>query len=69
MSRDNRKDHRYFMFVTSQAQKDILRVHSDKWLFRAFSKAQIQATTLFFIRVNSVSAKVVLDIDTGRIIL
>lgn len=41
MSRDNRKNHRYFMFVTSQAQEDILRVHSDKWLFKAFPKAQI----------------------------
>lgn len=67
MSRDNRKDHRYFMFVTSQAQEDILRVHSDEWLFRAFPKAQIQATTLFPIRVDSVSANAVLDRDTGRI--
>lgn len=67
MSRDNRKDHRYFMFITSRAQKDIFRVHSDKWLFRAFPKAQIQATKLFPIRINNMSVNAIFDIDKGRI--
>lgn len=38
MSRDNCKDHRYVVFVTTQVQEDALRVHIDEWLLKAFSK-------------------------------
>lgn len=38
MSRDSRKDHRYFVFVVSQAHEDGLRVHLDDWLPKSFQK-------------------------------
>lgn len=67
MSRDNRKDHRYFVLVTTQAQEELLRIHKDEWLLKAFPKAEIQATTLCPIRVDSVNASAILDANTGRI--
>ncbi len=30
ISRDNRKDHRYFVLVTTQAQEELLRIHKDE---------------------------------------
>ncbi len=67
MSRDNRKDHRYFVFVTTQAQEELLRIHKDEWLLKAFPKAEIQATTLYPMRVDCVNANSILDANTGRI--
>ena len=67
MSRDNRKDHQHFVFVTTQAQEELLRIHKDEWLLNAFPKAKIQATTLYAIRVGSVNASAILDANTGRI--
>lgn len=67
MSSDNRKDHRYFLFVASQAHENTLRVHLDEWLFKSFPKAQVQATTLYPIRVDSVNAKAILDPITGHV--
>lgn len=67
MSRDNRKDHRYFMFVASQVEEDALRTHKDEWLLKSFPNAQVQPTTLYPIRVDSVNASTVLDLTTGRV--
>lgn len=67
MSRDNRKDHRYFVFVASQAHEDGLRMHLDDWLPKSFPKAQVQSTTFYPIRVDSVNASAVLDPTTGRV--
>ncbi len=67
MSTDNRKDHRYFVFVTTQAQEELLRIHKDEWLLKAFPKAEIRAITLYPIGVDSVNASVIRDANTGRI--
>lgn len=67
MSRDTRKNHRYFVFVTSHSKKNILRVHSNEWFSKAVPKEYIQASTLFPIQVNSVSANAVFDTITGWI--
>ncbi|MCJ1345717.1 hypothetical protein MMC31_003926 [Peltigera leucophlebia] len=60
MSKDNRKGHRYFLFVALQAHENALRVHLDEWLFKSFPKAQVQSTTFYPIRVDSVNANAVL---------
>ena len=57
MSRDNRKDHRYFVFVSSQAHEDGFRVHLDDWLPKSFPKAQVQSTTFYPIRVDIICWK------------
>lgn len=67
MSRDNRKDHRYFVFIAPQAQENLLRVHLDGWLFKSFPKSQVQSTTFYPLRVDSVNANAVLDSTTGRV--
>lgn len=48
MSRDNRQDHRYFVFIISQIEENLLRIQIDEWLAKAFPKARIQATTYFY---------------------
>ena len=55
MSRDNRQDHRYFVFIRTQVEENLLCIHIDKWLIKAFPKARIQATTFYPIRVDSVN--------------
>ncbi len=67
MSKDNRKNHQHFVFVTTQAQEELLRIHQDECLLNAFPKAEIQATTLYPIRVDSINASAILDANTGRI--
>ncbi len=67
MSRDNRKDHRYFVFVKAQKEEDALRTHLDDWLLKSFPKALVQSTTVYPIRVDSVNAEAVLDPSTGYI--
>ena len=67
ISRDNRKDHRYFVFVTTKAQEELLQIHKYEWPFKDFPKDEIQATTLYPIRVQSVNANAILDANTGRI--
>lgn len=49
MSRDNCKDHSYFMFLTTHSQVNTLRVYLDEWLSKAFLKTHIQANILFLI--------------------
>lgn len=61
MSRDSRKEHRYFMFVKSQKEEDTLRTHLYNWLHRSFPKALVQSTTFYPTRVDSVKAEAVLD--------
>lgn len=39
----------------------------DKWLFKSFPNAQVQSTTFYPVRVDSVNANAVLDATTGRI--
>lgn len=56
ISKDNCKEYWYFLYVVSQAHKNTLCMHLNEWLFKSFSKAQVQAITLYFIRVNSVNA-------------
>ena len=68
MSRDNRQDHRYFLFVTTQVEENLLRIHLDKWLVKVFPKARIQATTFYPIRVDSVNGNAILDSSTGQIL-
>ncbi len=68
MSKDNRQDHRYFLFVATQVEENLLRIHTDEWLLKALPGARIQATTFYPIRVNSVNASAVLDSSTGRIL-
>ena len=68
MSKDNRQDHRYFLFVATQVEENLLRIHTDEWLLKALPKARIQATTFYTIRVDSVNASAVLDSSTGRIL-
>lgn len=67
MSRDNYKDHQYFVFVTTQAQVEILRIHKDEWLLKAFPKAEIQATTIYPITIDSVNANAIFNVNTGHI--
>lgn len=67
MSRDNCKDHQYFVFVTTQAQVELLRIHKDEWLLKAFPKAEIQATIPYPIIIDSVNANAILNVNTGRI--
>lgn len=67
MSRDKRKDHRYFLSIASQAHENTLRVHLDECLFQSFPKAQVQATILYPIRVDSVNANTILDAITGHV--
>ena len=55
------------MFVASQAHEDGLRMHLDDWLPKSFPKAQVQSTTFYPIRVDSVNASAVLDPTTGRV--
>ena len=68
MSRDNRQNHRYFVFVTTQVEESLLRIHIDEWLVKAFPKARIQATTFYPIRADSVNGNAILDSSTGRIL-
>ena len=68
MSKDNRQDHRYFLFVATQVEENLLRIHTDEWLLKALPKARIQATTFYPVRVDSVNASAVLDSSTGRIL-
>ena len=68
MSRYNRKDHRYLVFVTSQGEEDALRTHLDDWLYRSFPKAQVQSITFYPIRVDSLNTSAVLDPSTGRVL-
>lgn len=58
---------RYFVFVSSQAHEDGLRVHLDDWLPKSFPKAQVQSTKFYPIRVDSVNASAVLDPTSGRV--
>lgn len=67
MSRDNRKDHRYFVSVASHDHKSLLRVHLDEWLFKSFPNVQVQSTTFYPTRVDSVNANAVLDATTRRV--
>lgn len=55
------------MFLASQVEKDALCTHKDEWLLKSFLNAQVQSTTLYLIRVDSINASIVLDPTTGRV--
>ncbi len=41
ISKDNRQDHRYFLFVATQVEENLLRIHTDEWLLKALPGARI----------------------------
>ncbi len=68
MSKDKRQNHCYFLFVATQVEENLFRIHTNEWLLKALPGARIEATTFYPIRVDSVNARVVLDSSTGQIL-
>ena len=68
MNKDNKKDHRFYLFFHTEDDEKKAHIYSENWLSTAFPQDKIQLSATYKVKVNNVQADAVIDLVTNRVI-
>ena len=60
MTKDTKRDHKYYLFFSSESEAHKARIHND-WVLLQFPRARIHAPETYTVKVNGVQAQAVLN--------
>lgn len=66
MNKNAKKNHCYFLFLSTKRDKKAVQYHIEKWLLSAFPQAFIQMATTYWVKVNNVRKDAIVDPITNN---
>lgn len=69
ISKNNCKDKSYFVHVKAEKEENIFWMHYNELLLKSYWKVLIQSTIVYFIKIDSLDTKTILDLSIGDILL